>query len=364
MTGSAAARRRPEAREDPFLAALRAAVRARLDSPQLERRAFRRAWSKAALLGVWFAASYAAALLSTGTPALLLASASAGLALAGLAFNVQHDGGHGSMPGGARGARCASYVLDFLGMSSMLWYWKHNHLHHSHPNEHGIDDDVDAGPVARLHPDAPWRPYHRWQHLYLWPAYALLTLRWIFYSDPKEYVSGRIGTFRYPAPNARQRLGFWLGKLLFVGWALAVPIAVLGPGRGLAFFLGFELVGGFVAALAFQLAHAVEDAAPHAGAGAGEAASWAERQLAASVDFDTWPRFLGGYLGGLNHQSVHHLFPGVSHQHYPWMAEVLAETARAHGVRYQRSPSLGAQLRSHFRLLKRLGREGPRAARA
>ena len=106
----------------------------------------------------------------------------------------------------------------------------------------------------------------------------------------------------------------------------------------------------------FQLAHAVEGAAPHHEAVAGDGASWAERQLAATVDFDTQPRFLGGYLGGLNHQSVHHLFPAVSHQHYPWMAKVLAETARSHGVRYRRNPSLMAQLRSHYRLLKRLGR--------
>ncbi|NNL67434.1 MAG: acyl-CoA desaturase, partial [Myxococcales bacterium] len=325
---------RLEARDDRFLSALREAVRARLDDPALERRAFRRAWAKAALLGVWFAASYAAALASTGTAALGIASASAGLALAGLAFNVQHDGAHGSLPGGARANRAAALVLDFLGMSSTLWHWKHNHLHHGHPNVRGLDDDVDAGPVARLHPEDPWRPHHRWQHLYLWPSYALLTLRWIFYSDPKEYLSGRIGTFRLPPLTRRQRLGFWLGKLLFVGWALLVPIAVLGPARGLAFFLLFEMVGGFVAAVAFQLAHAVEDAAPHGEAAPGDAAGWAERQLAATVDFTTWPRFLGGYLGGLNHQSVHHLFPGVSHQHYPWMADLLAETARAHGVRY------------------------------
>jgi len=34
------------------------------------------------------------------------------------------------------------------------------------------------GSLARLTPHQRRLPYHRWQHLYLWPLYGLLAIKW------------------------------------------------------------------------------------------------------------------------------------------------------------------------------------------
>ncbi|MBW2446470.1 MAG: fatty acid desaturase, partial [Deltaproteobacteria bacterium] len=89
---------------------------------------------KALAMVAWFLGSYLAMTFTSSFMALLACSVSAGMALAGLAFNVQHDGGHGAFSGRAALNGSAARVLDLLGMSSYLWRFKHNLLHHQNPN--------------------------------------------------------------------------------------------------------------------------------------------------------------------------------------------------------------------------------------
>ena len=133
--------------------------------------------------------------------------------------------------------RGASRVLDLLGMSSYLWRFKHNFLHHQNPNVNGLDDDVEASPFLRLHPGQKQRSWHRFQHLYCWPLYSLVTLRWALYSDFAEVFSGRIGAYEYPRMDRKEACYFWSAKLQFVSWALVLPAAIHGVPRGLFFFL-------------------------------------------------------------------------------------------------------------------------------
>jgi linoleoyl-CoA desaturase len=60
-------------------------------------------------------------------------------------------------------------------------------------------------------------------------------------------------------------------------------------------------------------------------------------------------------VGGLNFQVEHHLFPRISHVHYPAIAPIVKETAEEFGVPYQCNPTLGGAILSHVRLLKELG---------
>lgn len=64
---------------------------------------------------------------------------------------------------------------------------------------------------------------------------------------------------------------------------------------------------------------------------------------------------LGWYVGGLNYQIEHHLFPRVAHVHYPAIAPIVARTAREFGLPYQVNPTLLSALRSHFALMRRIG---------
>ena len=116
---------------------------ARRDSPSM--------YLKAAVLLAWVGGTYV--LLVFGATAwwqALPLSIALGLALAGIGFNLQHDGGHNAFSDRAVINRVMASMLDLLGGSSYVWHWKHTIIHHTYPNITGADDDLDGRPFLRL----------------------------------------------------------------------------------------------------------------------------------------------------------------------------------------------------------------------
>jgi linoleoyl-CoA desaturase len=237
-------------------------------------------------------------------------------------------------------------------------------LHHTWPNVAGLDADGDAGAFLRLAPTQPLRRAHRWQWLYAWPLYGLFALKWWLADDYKELVTGRIGGHAYQRPRGWDLALLLLGKAAFYAWAIVLPLA-LHPGlAALALWLGASATAGVVLSTVFQLAHCVEDAAhPDARGGLTLGEDWATHQVHATVDFARGNRLLGWYVGGLNFQIEHHLFPKVSHVHYRELSPIVERVCRAHGVRYLARPTLWAALAANVRWLKALGRLPEVAAR-
>jgi len=282
---------------------------------------------------------------------------SLGLAVAGVGFNIQHDGGHGSYVARGLGNRLSSWTLDLMGGSSYLWHFKHNILHHHYTNLDGVDDDLDAGPLLRLAEAQRRRWFHRLQHWYIWPLYAFLPPKWQFYDDWKGLITGRIGDQPFPRPRGGNLAVLIAGKLLFTGWALALPLALHPTGVVLSVYALCCLGTGIVLGTVFQLAHCVEEASFPLAPGRGERVerSWAEHQIATTVDFAPRSRWLSWYLGGLNFQVEHHLFPRISHLHYPAIAPIVKSVCAESGIRHVSHDTIWSALRSHVRYLKRLG---------
>jgi hypothetical protein len=61
------------------------------------------------------------------------------------------------------------------------------------------------------------------------------------------------------------------------------------------------------------------------------------------------------FVGGLNFQIEHHLFPRICHVHYPAISRLVEETCREFGIRYMVHRSFWAGMRSHFRWLRQMG---------
>jgi linoleoyl-CoA desaturase len=266
-------------------------------------------------------------------------------------MNVQHDGSHGSYSSSRRLNRVMALTLDLLGGSSYVWKHKHNVLHHTWPNVAGVDDDIDTGGLARLSPAQPRHRHHRFQHLYMWPLYALLAVKWHLFDDFAALATGRLGARRLPRPGVADLLTLVAGKLVFATWAFAIPLLRHPAPTVVLAYLASAAVAGLILSVVFQLAHCVPEAIPDAV----RSTSWAERQVASSVDFARASRLLGWYLGGLNFQIEHHLFPHLSHVHYPGIAALVERTCHEFGVSYHVRPTFREALASHFRLLKRLG---------
>lgn len=317
---------------------------------------------KTTIVMSWFAASYVLlVLVAENWWQGLLLSISLAAALAAIGFNIQHDGGHGAYSRRGWVNKLASMSLDLMGASSYLWHWKHVVFHHTYVNVTGVDTDIELGGAVRLTPHQPWRRAHRWQHLYLFPLYGIMAVRWHLFGDFKDIVSGQLGPHRIPRPKGWDLVTFVAGKIVSIGLLLGLPLIwhpwwVVG-----IFYLVVTGVLGVILSIVFQLAHCVEEAdfpMPAADTLRMDA-GWAVHQVQTTVDFARKSRLLAWYLGGLNFQIEHHLFPRVCHINYPAISGIVEATCREYGVKYSVHPTFLAGIRSHYRWLWRMGHPEP-----
>ncbi len=313
---------------------------------------------KTALLLAGFAGSYGLLVFVAAGPASALGLAILlGLFAAGIGLNVQHDGGHQAYSRVPWVNALAAMALELLGGSSYLWRWKHGLFHHTYVNITGHDNDVDLGILARLTPHQPRLAFHRWQHLYLWPLYGLLVIKWQLLDDYRKLLRGRIGRQRFVRPRGWDLVVLVAGKVLFLVLAFGIPLLRHPWGAVVGGYAVAGVVAGLLLSVVFQVAHCVEAATfplPHAGSGRiGRA--WAIHQVETTTNFARQSRVVTWLVGGLNFQIEHHLLPRVSHVHYPALSGIVERTCREFGVRYAAFPSFRAALASHLRWLRRMG---------
>ncbi len=283
-----------------------------------------------------------------------------GFAIAGLGMGVQHDGGHKAFSDRAWLNRASGAVLDFVGGSSYVWRVKHGVVHHTYPNIEGADDDIELQPLARLAPSQKHYAFHRMQHIYLPILYGMIGVKWFFFDDYRELIRGRVGNSAIARPRGSELALFIGGKLVHLLWMIVVPVLVLGWAKGLLFYFVSQFIGGVTLSLVFQLAHCVEEAEfiplDRLAPGQSIELDFARHQLATTVDFAPTNRFITWYVGGLNFQAIHHVFPRISSVHYAVIAPVVEQVCKEYGVRYRSTPSLLSAVRSHVRWLRRMGR--------
>ncbi|MBT8144217.1 MAG: acyl-CoA desaturase, partial [Gammaproteobacteria bacterium] len=297
--------------------------------------------SSSAMLGktffmlVWLAVSYILLVFVVSSPWLVaLLATSMAFAIAGVGFTVQHDANHGAMSDKRWANRLAALSLDLIGGSSYLWRWRHNVLHHNFPNVSGVDDDINIGVLARVSPEQPRYQLHRFQHFYMWFLYGFVAFRWQLIYDFKEMAQSRIGGIDIPRANSVDTTLFAVGKAVFISLALVIPMIFNPIWAVLLVYTTVMFSVGVIIAVVFQLAHCVEEADFPEKPESNESMStdWAEHQLRSSVDFARSNRVLGWYLGGLNFQVVHHLFPKICHVHYAALSKLVEETCRQYGI--------------------------------
>ena len=343
-----------------FQADLRAAVDAWFAERGVDRTAPPAQRRKVAiLLTFWVATVTTFALWAPGYGGALLLAIPLGLSMASIGFSVMHDANHHAFSRNPRVNAALGFTLDMLGASSLLWRVKHNQAHHAFTNMEGLDDDLEMGWFGRISPSQPHRGIHRFQHIYLWVLYGFISIKWHWFDDFLQLRAGHIGPRAIPKLQARDWAQFIIGKVIFFSWAIVLPIAVAGVGPGLTFYFAAQLLLGVVLAVVFQLAHCVEAATFLPVSARGEPIDFVRHQLATTIDFAPRNRVVTWFVGGLNYQAVHHLFPSISHGWYPSIAPVIARVAAEHGSRYQSIPTLRAAVSSHYRFLKQMGHSAP-----
>ena len=84
--------------------------------------------------------------------------------------------------------------------------------------------------------------------------------------------------------------------------------------------------------------------------------NWAIHQLLNTTDFSPKSKLFSWFIGGLNYQVEHHLFPTISHVHYKKISKFVAELATKYKLPYHVEGNFFVAVRSHYRMLKMLGR--------
>ncbi|MDB5201591.1 MAG: Linoleoyl-CoA desaturase [Ferruginibacter sp.] len=347
-------------RNNEFYQSLKASVDQYFEKNQIKKTGDWRLFSKTIILIGTFITAYLLLMnMTMGVlPALLLAGL-LGFLAASIGFSVMHDANHGSYSPNQKLNDFLGLSANALGASAYFWKQKHNIIHHTYTNVDGIDDDIAKSPIIRQCESQKWVPAHKVQHLYLVPVYSLSSIFWIFFMDFTKYFTRKIYTTDAWKLSTKNHIVFWVTKIYYATVFIAIPIFVWGWLGWLVGFLTMNVVMGLTLSMVFQLAHVVEntefehiplDTTKHV------ETAWAEHQIKTTANFAMGNKVISWFVGGLNYQIEHHLFPRVSHIHYPAISKLVEEKCREYNLPYNQYPTMSEALASHFRVMRELGK--------
>jgi len=289
----------------------------------------------------------------------ILLSGVFGFVLASIGFNVMHDACHGSYSSHGWVNETLGLSLNALGGNAFLWKFKHNIIHHTYTNVDGMDDDIAKSPLMRQCTTQKWMPAHRFQHIYVVLVYAISSLAWVFLMDFNKYFKRKIVDTPLQKMDKKEHFVFWMTKVLYVLFYIAIPVMAVGWKAWFIGFISFHIVMGFTLAIVFQLAHVVEHV-EFEFAGENDATKiedeWAVYQVKTTANFAPKNKIISWFVGGLNFQVEHHLFPRISHVHYPALRKIVKQTCEQFNISYNEFPTMTKAVASHFRMMKQLGR--------
>ena len=285
-----------------------------------------------------------------------------GIGMAGMGMGVMHDAGHGAFSKHKKINKILGATLYILGGFPPNWQQQHNRKHHTYTNITGADEDIapPAG-ILRFSPHEKRTKIHKYQYIYAWFFYGLMTLSWAIMKDFKQLRGYQkrntvlAGKESYSVLYAKMIAG----KLLYFGIFLVLPIIVLPIAWywTVLFFVIAQFICGFILGIVFQTAHVMPTSQYPLPDESGKIQhDWAVHQLLTTADYAPKNKILSWYVGGLNFQVEHHLFPQISHVHYSKLAPIVKKTAKKYNMPYHVNKSFWTALFQHAKMLKQLGR--------
>lgn len=283
-----------------------------------------------------------------------------GLGMVGIGTSVMHDSNHGSYSEKKGVNKVLGALIVMIGGYHVTWRIQHNILHHTYTNIEGLDEDIDAGVLLRFSPHSKHYKLHKFQHIYAWFLYGLLTVQWATIKDYLAVIAyQKKDLLKKEKRTLRRAIWEVTGlKLAYFAVTLVLPLLFSGMGWGwvvLGFFC-MHFVAGLALSCIFQLAHVMEDAEfPAPLANNKMENNWAVHQVLNTINFSPRSKVMSWFIGGLNYQIEHHLFPHICHVHYPQLSKIVKRTATKWGIPYQEEPTFVSALIEHGRMLKKLG---------
>ncbi|MFF2652918.1 acyl-CoA desaturase [Streptomyces sp. NPDC058045] len=237
---------------------------------------------------------------------------------------IGHDAGHAQITGDRRKSRLIGLIHGnlLLGMSYAWWNDKHNR-HHANPNHVDKDPDVAADVLVFTSRQAAVRDgLRRWLTRHqAWLFFPLTLL---------EGIALKVYGFqdlRRQSPRERLVEGTLLA-LHVIGY-LTLLFTVLTPGKAVLFAVLHQALFGLHLGLAFAPNHkGMEMPDPD-----GERWGHLRRQVLTSRNI-RGNAITDWFLGGLNYQIEHHLFPSMPRPHLTLVRPLVRAHCRDLGVPY------------------------------
>lgn len=284
-----------------------------------------------------------------------------GIGEAGIGMSVMHDAAHGAFSKKKWVNSLFASTMFILGSNVFNWKVQHNLLHHTYTNIYGFDQDISTKAGIRLCNHAPLKKYNRFQFVYAFLLYGMMTISKLF-SDLGQLVEfNKNGITKEQKTNGTKEIFVLVvTKLLYFTIVLGLPF-MFSSYLWFEILIGFlimHLTAGIIMSVIFQMAHVVEGAdQPLPDKNGVIHHEWLVHQLATTTDFAPKNFILNWYVGGLNFQIEHHLFSNICHIHYKRIAPIVRQTAQEYGITYNVKPTFAIALKSHVVRLKELGRE-------
>lgn len=284
-----------------------------------------------------------------------------GLGMAGIGMSVMHDANHGSYSRSERVNTILGYLLNIVGGNADFWKIQHNVLHHTYTNVDGADEDIDIPVLLRFSPTQRRYWIHRFQHIYAFILYGFLTVPWLTSKEIQQFIGyKKKGLIPEGKTFNLLIVKTVISKIVYFTLILVLPMILIpvSPWFTLLCFFIMHYVASFILGIIFQTAHVMPDCAfPVPDEKGSLETNWAVHQLLTTTNYAPKSRIFAWFVGGLNFQVEHHLFPNICHVHYKRISSIVAETAREYGLPYNSQKNFLHAVRAHSQWLYQLGRK-------
>ena len=283
-----------------------------------------------------------------------------GFGMAGIGLSVMHDANHGSYSKNKRINKILGYTLNMLGGNSYLWKIQHNYLHHAYTNIEDADEDINVPVFLRFSPHAEKRSIQRFQHIYAWFFYALATLSWVTTKNFLQFFRYKQkGLIKGDKEFRTELIKEIMWKILYYFIFIGIPVMVLSFSIWiiLAAFILMHMIIGLSLGSIFQPAHIMPTSQyPLPDNNGNMENNWAIHQLLTTSNYSPENRIFSWFIGGLNFQNEHHLFPNICHIHYYHISKIVRQASADFGIPYNTQPSFIRAIWNHIKMLKHLGK--------
>ena len=277
-----------------------------------------------------------------------------------LCFNFAHDFSHHAIFKNAFWDNLFfEFIYTLVGAHPEAWKGRHLNSHHYAPNVENFDTDLAITDLIRVLPTSRIKWYHRFQHLYAPLAYSLYSLYWVFI---KDFIVLSNSTHKDFKMKVKYYVTFTLLKLFYVFYLLILPLIYSHQAAWVVFaaFIFMHLVQSVYTLFTFFITHHVSESKYPVADNQGLInTSWFRNQIESSNNFYPYSQIGNFIFGGVNNHIAHHLFPNISHYHYPEINVLLFQRLKENGIEPSVTTYMGGVI-SHLRLLKKMGGMGVR----